>query len=169
MSGLAKTKNKARTVLNESLAKAVGRGTLLESPVTLNDQESVLYFLNTLRGQAAVKAIQDGDWQPSDDPDYPIALNLERPNIFRLYEEHIGPLTPMLAEALQDAEKEYPPQWIEEAIRQAVENNVRKWRYVEAILKRWQEEGKDGGRDQRDPEKDRKKYTEGEFSDFIES
>jgi DnaD/phage-associated family protein len=169
MAGLAETEKKARTILNEGLAKAVARGTLLQAPITLNDQETVLYFLNTTRGQAAVKAIQDGDWRPSDDPQYPVALNLERPNIFRLYEEHIGPLTPMLAEALQDAENEYPAQWIEEAIRRAVENNVRKWRYVEAILKRWQEEGKDAGRDQRDPEKDRKKYTEGEFSDFIES
>jgi len=36
----------------------------------------------------------------------------ERPNIFKLYEENIGPLTPLIADALKDAEKTYPPEWV---------------------------------------------------------
>ena len=64
-----------------------------------------------------------------------MALDVERPNIFRLYEENIGPLTPLIAEMLRDAEKTYPADWIEEAFKIAVENNVRRWRYIEAILR----------------------------------
>ncbi len=65
---------------------------------------------------------------------------------FALYESNIGPLTPMIADALQDAEKTYPPDWIKDAIALAVENNKRNWRYCETILKRWQAGGKDDGR-----------------------
>lgn len=67
-------------------------------------------------------------------------------NTFVLYESNIGPLTPMIADALTDAEKTYPSEWIKDAIALAVENNKRNWRYCETILKRWQESGKDDGR-----------------------
>jgi len=43
----------------------------------------------------------------------------------------------MLADRLRDAENEYPAEWIPEALRLAVERNVRNWRYIEGILKRW--------------------------------
>jgi DnaD/phage-associated family protein len=96
-----------------------------------------------------------------------VTLGQEQPNIFRLYEENIGPLTPMIAEALREAESTYPAQWVEEAFRIAVENNVRRWRYVEAILRSWQEEGRND-QDRRYSERDRRRYVEGQFSDFIE-
>lgn len=67
-------------------------------------------------------------------------------NVFALYEENIGPLTPMLADTLDDAEKTYTLSWVVDAIALAVENNKRNWRYCEAILKRWQRDGKDNGR-----------------------
>ena len=67
-------------------------------------------------------------------------------NTFAIYESNIGPLTPMIADSLQDAEKIYPADWIKDAIALAVENNKRNWRYCETILKRWQESGKDAGR-----------------------
>jgi DnaD/phage-associated family protein len=96
-----------------------------------------------------------------------VSLDVERPNIYRLYEENIGPLTPMIADMLREAEQTYRQEWLEEAIRIAVQNNVRRWKYVEAILRSWQEDGRDGA-NRRNPEKDRRKYTEGEFADFIE-
>ncbi len=63
-------------------------------------------------------------------------------NIYSLYQGEIGLLTPMIADALGDAEKHYPPDWIPDAIREAATHNARSWKYVEAILKRWKEEGK---------------------------
>ena len=91
----------------------------------------------------------------------------DRQNIFRLYEENIGPLTPLIADALKDAEETYSPEWIAEAIDLAVRNNKRSWRYCEAILKRWKEEGRGEKQDRRDSEKDRDKYTKGEYADYI--
>jgi len=93
---------------------------------------------------------------------------MERPNVFKLYEENIGPLTPMIADALKDAEEIYQADWIADAIEVAVKSNKRSWKYCEAILKRWKEEGRAEKQDRRDSEKDRRKYVEGEYSDFIE-
>lgn len=64
-----------------------------------------------------------------------------RPNVYAVYERHIGPLTPLIAEQLRSAERSYPRGWIEEAIATAAQNNRRSWRYIESILLRWEETG----------------------------
>ena len=169
MAGLGEDAGQA---LDEALAEAVGDGILLQVRIPLENRHESLYFLNSAKGRAAVQAIEDGIWRPMESDEIPDNLPLETPNIFRLYEENIGPLTPMIAEALGDAENTYPKQWIEEAIRIAVEKNKRNWRYAEAILKRWQREGynarKEKPEDRRDSEEARRRYVEGKFSEFIE-
>ena len=62
-------------------------------------------------------------------------------NLFAIYQEEIGVLTPMIADALKDAETTYQDGWLEAAIHEAAKNNKRNWKYCEAILKRWQEQG----------------------------
>ncbi len=167
MLGLSSQPDEANRVLDEALDRAVNRGTLLKAKVAQTNGEETLYFLNSPKGRAGVQAIEDGVWNPSIDPEYPPELASEKPNIFRLYEENIGPLTPMIAEELRDTEESYPLSWIRDAIRIAVENNARNWRYIVAILNRWKQEGRDERKDRRDTEKDRRKYIEGEFSDYI--
>ncbi len=159
--GMGASLPEATAALKESLARAVQRGTLLRATVIL-DGEVDLYFFNTARGRAAVEAIQNGDWRPSGDPRLPVELGPERPNIYHLYEQNIGPMTPLLAETLQDAEDTYPAEWIEEAFRIAIEKNVRNWRYIEAILRRWHERGYDGRETRRDTEKSRRQYADWE-------
>ncbi len=168
MASLAEDPQKASADLEESLARCVQRNTFLKTTLELENGAEDFYFLNTPKGRAAVRAIERGEWRHSGDPGSPIELFAETPNIYKLYEENIGPLTPMIAETLKDAEETYPQQWIEDAVRIAVENNVRRWSYVDAILKRWQEGGRDERTDRRDTEKDRRRYVEGELSDFIE-
>lgn len=63
-------------------------------------------------------------------------------NIAKLYETEIGALTPLVADAIRDALKTYPADWIREAIPIAVKNNARRWNYVEAILKNCKIAGK---------------------------
>jgi DNA replication protein len=158
----------AEEALQEALERAVARGTLLK--VIVEDLEGQAYYLiNSAKGRAAVEGIEAGEWRPSGDPSAPIALAHERPNIYTLYEQNIGPLTPMIAEELRDAEKEFPPAWIEDAIRIAVENNVRKWRYVVAILEDWKSRGRDEREDRGDTEKARRRYLQGKFADFWDS
>ncbi len=154
--------------LQDGIQRAVKRGALLQAELELEGKPRFLYFLNTAIGREALQTLNDGAWKPSGDARYPVELAQERGNLFTLYERHLGPITPMLAEKLKAAEADYPHEWLEEAIRIAVENNARAWSYVEAILSRWQKEGRDERRTQGDTEKDRRKYVEGEYSDFIE-
>ncbi|MFZ6018667.1 MAG: DnaD domain-containing protein [Chloroflexota bacterium] len=164
LEGLAKNRRQALTNLQDALERAVQRGSLLR--VNLGEEDS-LYFLNTPRGRAAVAALQNGEWSPEDIQRPEVRLTLERPNIFRLYEENIGPLTPLIAETLEEAEKTYPVEWIEEAIRAAVESNVRRWRYVEAILRaRLERSEHEANRGK--SEKDRRRYIQGEYGEFVE-
>lgn len=162
MEGLGGTPQEAEVALQRGLERAVERGSLLPAQVELGDGPETLYFLNSPKGRAAVRAIARGEWRPSGIPDVPVELSLEPPNIFRLYEEHIGPLTPMIAEALGEAEDLYPAQWVEEAFRISVEANKRSWRYIEAILKRWLEEGRDERKDRKDTEAARRRYADWE-------
>ena len=144
------------------LEKAVKRGSILRS----KHEADVFYFLNSPRGRAAAEAFAKGQWRES--ARILSTPPMERPNVFKLYEENIGALTPLIADTLKDAEETYQPEWIAEAIELAVKNNKRNWKYCEAILKRWKEEGRAEKQDRRDTEKDRRKYVEGKYSDFIE-
>jgi len=151
--------------LNEiqfGLEKAVKRGTLLKS----THEADVFYFLNSPRGRLAAESFAKGNWRESARiMSAPIASR--KSNIFKLYEENIGALTPLLSDMLRDAEKNYPSMWFEEAFEIAVKNNIRNWKYVEAVLKRWKEKGKDERKDKQGPVQDAKRYTDSEFSEFI--
>jgi DnaD/phage-associated family protein len=129
------------------LEKAVQRGSLLKS----THEADVFYFLNSPRGRAAAEAFSKGQWRKS--AGILSAPPVERPNVFKLYEENIGPLTPLIADALKDAEELYQAPWIADAIELAVKNNKRNWKYCEAILKRWKEEGRAEKQDRRDDKK----------------
>jgi len=161
--------------VRSGLEKAVKRGSILKVEKARvakssqreqgrNDAEAY-FLLNSPRGRAVAQAIESGKLNPeiagSDIP-------FERPNIFRLYEENIGPLTPLIADALKDAEETYSAEWVADTIDLAVKNNKRSWKYCEAILKRWKEEGRGEKQDRRDAEKDRDKYIKGEYADYVE-
>jgi DnaD/phage-associated family protein len=168
MSGLGATPAAQQDALSAGLERAVNRGTLLKTSVPEGDGELVLYFFNSPRGNAAVQSVADGSWRPSDGDSPLPSLSLEQPNIFRLYEENVGPLTPLIADTLRDAEQEYPDFWIREAISIAVQNNVRKWNYIEAILRSWQDGGRDEKPDRGHTKEDRQGYLDDEFAEFIE-
>ena len=147
--------------IHAGIEKALQRGSMLKT----EKGTQVYFLLNSPRGRAVVQAIESGTWNPERAGS---SAPFERPNIFRLYEENIGPLTPLIADALKDAEETYSPEWVAETIDLAVRNNKRSWRYCEAILKRWKEEGRGEKQDRRDAEKDRDKYIKGEYADYIE-
>ncbi|MBI3163120.1 MAG: DnaD domain protein [Chloroflexi bacterium] len=139
------------------LGKAVERQTLLRA----ENEAGVFFFLNSPRGRLSAEAFAKGQMKAS------ASYVPNKSNLFKLYEENIGALTPLLADMLKEAEREYPGVWFEEAFEIAVSRNVRNWKYIEAILRRWKENGKDERRDSQDSVKDAKRYTDGEFSEFF--
>lgn len=151
--------------LEQALAAAVERQTLLRAEITLNGHCETLYFANSPTGQAAIAQIQEQRWQPGDH-EHPIQILPERPTIYKLYEDNFGGLTPMIAEELKDAEREFGAEWLRDAIQISVEMNKRNLRYVRAILERWKKDGKreDGSRrDRQDDEAIERK----ELSDLL--
>ncbi len=177
MGGLIGTGQEPEERLGQALERAVARGTLLHvtalrplakrrsGQAQQEDERDDWYFMNTDVGRRTVDKIRRGELEmeavilPSE-----VRLEVERPNIFVLYEQNIGLLTPLIAEELRDAEKTYPDDWIEDAFRIAVEHNARRWRYVRSVLERWATEGKVSEK----TGKDRRRYIEGKYADYIE-
>lgn len=144
MQSLAVVDAQPGETLKRALALAVERGTLLHLSAHFGEENATedFYFMNSEGGRRAFEEMErttpPGETMPSSDP----TIRVDRPNIFTLYEQNIGLLTPLLAEDLKEAEREYPADWIEDAFRIALKRNVRRWDYISAILKRWKTEGR---------------------------
>lgn len=119
---------------------AVGRGTLLSFTAVREHERRVWYYVNTPVNQALIAAMSRGAVAPPvalwHEGEVPLVVP-ERPNVFRLYEQNIGILTPLIADHLVDALERYSHEWIEDAITEAVAYNRRSWRYIQRILEKW--------------------------------
>ena len=168
LAGLKGAGHKPQERLRLALERAVARGTLLHVTARRGKEQDDWYFMNTDAGRRAVEKIRRGELKLEGAVAAEVPVEVERSNIFTLYEQNIGLITPLIAEELKDAEQTYPAEWIEEAMRIAVEHNVRRWRYVRSILERWAAEGKDRGKGERGPEEDRRRYIKGKYAEYIE-
>lgn len=170
MTGL-KTKNQSpESILQKSLEKAVGRGTLLSVAVEKDGTSEDIYFLNTVSNRQLVEQVESGEVElaglKTSDKKY--VPPEEVPDIFTLYEENIGILTPMIADELREAEKLYPVEWINDAVKEAVLYNKRNIKYILKILENWAAEGKSDGTHQRHPQKtDPDKYIKGKYGHMV--
>ena len=157
-------------VLRVALESAIDRGVLLHLTLDNEGEREDIYFINSEPNKKAVAGLKSGEISldgalPKVDP----YIEQEKPNIFALYEQNIGLLTPMIAEELREAEKLYPVSWIEEAFREAVSLNKRNWKYIARILERWSSEGKDSGEFRRDSKKeeDPDRYIKGRYGHVV--
>jgi len=174
--GLAQSLNssgiKLAAALKTALNEAVAHGTVLHIQTESNYATEDVYFLNTARDREAVEKIKAGEIKlPGLKSKEPAAETPQEqsPNVFQLYERNIGLLTPMLAEELKDAEKNYPAEWIEDAFREAVGANKRNWRYIARLLERWATEGKKDGTYQRDfKTADPDKFVRGKYGHLFQ-
>lgn len=142
LAGEAATKDEAA---RQAFARASQRGVLLEVTVKRGQRAEIWYFLNSQKGRKAVARLRRGEFTGlmHDIDDVVVGLEKERPNIFLLYEQNIGVITPLLAEKLRQAERDFPENWIRDAFDIAVTQNKRNWAYINTILHKWAEHGKD--------------------------
>jgi len=141
--------------LRQTLEMATRRGTILHLALDRDGAAEDIYFLNTEHDRQVVTKIQNGEFSLPGlkTGTRPSILTEQQPDIFTIYEQNVGMLTPMIAEELIEAEKLYPIDWIKDAIKEAVSLNKRSWRYIARILERWSSEGKSNGAYKREPKK----------------
>lgn len=147
ITSLRQTTKPPEEVLRHALDAAAERGVILYLTLTGDNVVEDAYFLNTESQRQAIARMQNGEIKLSGlKAGAPTCVEIEEPpDIFTLYEQNIGMLTPKIAEELIEAEKLYPQNWIGDAIKEAVNQNVRKWSYIAAILERWAAEGRSDG------------------------
>ena len=134
---------KTADLIERALGGAVKRGTLAFAIVGADGGRQPIFGLNSeLDRNALEKLAQEPPEWLKRDAEPPPVHPADRPNVFELYEQNIGILSPMIADALREAEDMYPEEWIEDAIDEAVKQNKRSWRYVSAILERWERDGR---------------------------
>lgn len=127
-------------VVATALAASVARGALLD--LSLDDGDT-MYFVNNEGGRRQRERVQSGALPLSDGRRAAPVVVAEHSQPSAVYEQEIGTLTPAVAAALSEAEAHYPETWVVEALRLAATNNARSWRYAEAILRRWEAEGRE--------------------------
>jgi len=169
--GLCEIPGNLESVLRKALATAVQSGILMHIPIDVQQLPDDVYFINNQVERETVRKILEGalkipqlEVRKVEEP-----VQVQPSDIYNLYEQNIGMLTPILAEELQEAEHQYPAEWIQDAFREAVRANVRSWKYIHSILKRWEREGKKDGkpvgasRQERDPDK----YIRGKYGHMV--
>jgi DnaD/phage-associated family protein len=171
MASLRSETETAGETLHRALKMAVERGGILHLELERDGQMQDIYLLNNQAERQTARKIAHGELELKGLK--PMNRNQaqpkETPNIFTVYEENIGMLTPMIADELKEADKLYPNTWIVEAIREAVSLNKRNWRYITRILENWQTEGKSHGTHRRQSKKeDPDKFIKGRYGHMVQ-
>ena len=130
--------------IRKGLDSAVRRKVFLE---VISNQGSRSFYLNSPANQEYINKnnLDKQDWELDNEP---WETSKKRSEIYLLYEQNIGLLTPIITEKIKEADDDYHSHWIKEAIDVAVSQNKRNWSYISAILIRWQSEGKENGKSQ---------------------
>lgn len=150
------------------LEACVAMGVLLGVELTGPAGSLRAYFVNNPAARRAIGRARAGELSLHPGTNVLPIEPESRPSIFRLYEEHIGLITPLVGEKLLAAAEAYPPEWIEDAFRKAAEANIRNWRYIERVLGGWAEEGRKDEATGRDTFEERKqRFTGGELGRFV--
>jgi len=141
---------------------AVQRGVFLRAELPVQESKTQVLFANIESDLEAIDRLK----ARTQDADRGVAKPVL--NIFELYEQNIGMITPIVADELRSAQRTYPAEWIEEAFREAVGNRKLNWKYISRILERWTTEGKDSGAHRAGARSDdRDKYIKGRFGHLV--
>jgi DnaD/phage-associated family protein len=180
---LGVTGDELERAVDRSLKLAVQHGTLLEIPASESGREGrngeSRYLLNTelVRSSLVRKGVdlpEPFTWDsepragPGAETQQAEARSELHHGVYKVYEENIGVMSPLIAESITSALQEHPESDVIDAIRVAVEANARSWKYVTAVLRRWATEGRDG-KDRRETDGKPERHSEANRSDeFIE-
>lgn len=128
----------------DGLNTAVKRGSLLQARAVEDGVWADWIALNDADGQ---RALESASMPPTSSASYgrePVYGSTPE-----IWQSAFGTaMPPILAEEVKAAESRYGSDRLHDAFAEAAANDVRSWRYVQAILERWETTGRDeGGRD----------------------
>jgi DNA replication protein len=171
MQGLAAEAESPSARLEVALKMAVECGVLLHLVAETDGGSEEVYFINTESDRVLVEKLRRKEivlpvLKVNSGSEYEARAGL--PDIFSLYEQNIGIITPIIAEGLRDAQKQYPEAWIGDAIREAANHSKRNWSYISAILERWNAEGRGDGTHRGNPKTDPDKYIKGKYGHLVQ-
>lgn len=130
-----------------ALDQAIAHGTILRFVAESDAGARSWLMLNTIdNARLVARMATEPETVPAQfwiDESRP-RIHVDRPTVFRLYEQNVGPLTPMIADRLIKALEIYPTEWVESALEEAVAYNRRNWKYIARILETWAAEGPTG-------------------------
>jgi DNA replication protein len=160
--------------LLDCLASLIRKGVLMRLVMHQNNVPENIYLLNTEANRMILSRIQKGE-EAVPGPWQKITVDAHTEtngptDVFSIYEQNIGILTPLIAEELKEARDHYPETWIRDAIKEAAALNKRNWRYISRILEHWSTEGKDDGtyRGYTKKDADPGKYTRGKYGHMVQ-
>jgi DNA replication protein len=145
INGLSHEYTNPSKAIQKSVLRGVQRGTFIIANDKFRDDSQTLLFINDEPGRRAITRIGTAITLRDPEPVVPSGPRRYQTSIFSLYEDNIGPITPLIADELKEAEATHPWAWIDNAFREAVSHNHRNWRYISKILDRWSTKGKDDG------------------------
>jgi len=105
-------------------------------------------------------------------PSENLSSSSELKNTFTIYEQEIGNLTPYISEQLKDAEIEYTPEWVVEAIKISSNTNHKSLRYIMGILEKCKLENHPPSRTNGKKPKDKTDpnyYKKGKYGKVVQS
>jgi DnaD/phage-associated family protein len=143
--------------IQSAMESATRKGIFAKGLLSSTQQLEPLFAMNTAKDRQSLEKTLStkNPFEAMVDNDSLLdKASLPQNNIFSLYETNIGMISPLIAEDLMEAEKQYTWSWIEDAFKISVELNKRNWRYISSILDRWSKEGKNGGKLRRHSKKD---------------
>ena len=170
MAGLKGLGESAEETLRDALKMSTGHGGLLHLSVEKDGKTEDIYFLNDDSGRKTVAKIESGELKLAglDVKRKEVVEPTETADIFTLYEQNIGILSPMIADELKEIERLYPKDWINDAFKEAVLYNKRSIKYVMKILENWVAEGRSDGAHQRNPKKtDPDRFIKGKYGHMV--
>ena len=137
---VAKMLNASGKELEERVQRALDDAQSKAIFITYGTGADQAYLLNTYYNRQQLMRTNTPSQEPGNEHDVLPTIEsadlipAER-NAFTAYEENIGPLTPMIADALRDMLTRHSDYEIVKAINDAVLANARNWRYISAILR----------------------------------
>jgi DnaD/phage-associated family protein len=162
----------SQETLERTLENLSQKGILFRFDLAGEQGIQPIYFLNNTANRLIVEKIRNSEiaitgFKPA--PGLPPAA-APPTDVFTLYEENVGMLTPLIADELKEAAGNYPETWIRDAIKEAVSQNKRNWKYISRILERWSTEGKKDGanRGNLKTNTDPDKYVRGKYGHMVQ-